>query len=157
MNSESNQPEPWRIQAEFDLPSQPGSEHLAAEQVLAYFKDIGLTQIRRERLGTAIAEAAMNAMEHGNHYRPDLPVHFQVLRAERRLGVRIIDQGTGGQILPSEVPDLEAKLSSLQSPRGWGLFLIKNMVDELNVGGDKEHHIIELILNLQESEDGGIE
>ena len=28
------------------------------------------------------------------------------------------------------MPDLEAKLAGLQTPRGWGLFLIGNMVDE---------------------------
>jgi hypothetical protein len=30
-------------------------------------------------------------------------------------------------------PDLEAKLAGLQKPRGWGLFLIRHMVDGMEV------------------------
>ncbi len=152
MNGESKPPNPWYIQAEFDLPSQPGNDRVAAEQVLSFIKDVDLPQMRRENLGTAVAEATANAMEHGNHFCPDLPVHIQVLRASGRLGVRVIDQGLGGQIPQVEVPDLEAKLAGIQSPRGWGLFLIKNMVDEMNIHEDNEHHIIELVLNFHESE-----
>jgi hypothetical protein len=45
-------------------------------------------------------------------------------------------------------PDLEAKLAGLQSPRGWGLFLMRNLVDEVSITGDGHHHIIELIMHL---------
>jgi hypothetical protein len=47
-----------------------------------------------------------------------------------------------------EVPDLDAKLAGLQTPRGWGLFLIKNMVDELHTSNDERHHVIELVMHL---------
>jgi anti-sigma regulatory factor (Ser/Thr protein kinase) len=95
----------------------------------------------------------MNAMEHGNHYQPDLPVEIEVILtesspSERDLAVCIRDHG-GSQIIPqSETPDLDAKLAGLQSPRGWGLFLIKNMVDEMQVTSDETHHTVELILHL---------
>jgi anti-sigma regulatory factor (Ser/Thr protein kinase) len=52
-----------------------------------------------------------------------------------------------------EVPDLDAKLAGLQTPRGWGLFLIKNMVDELHTSTDEQHHIIELVMHLKEESD----
>ncbi|MBK6434003.1 hypothetical protein [Candidatus Amarolinea dominans] len=45
-------------------------------------------------------------------------------------------------------PDLEAKLAGLQSPRGWGLFLIRSMVDDMRVTEDGVHHTVELIMNL---------
>jgi anti-sigma regulatory factor (Ser/Thr protein kinase) len=44
-------------------------------------------------------------------------------------------------------PDIDAKLAGLQSPRGWGLFLIRNMVDELNTSSDDRHHTVELVVN----------
>jgi anti-sigma regulatory factor (Ser/Thr protein kinase) len=53
-----------------------------------------------------------------------------------------------------EAPDLEAKLQNMQTPRGWGLFLVKNMVDEMRVSGDENHHTVELILHLQENGEG---
>ena len=47
--------------------------------------------------------------------------------------MRITDEGGGREIAEAETPDLEAKLEGLQKPRGWGLFLIENMVDDLRV------------------------
>jgi len=70
------------------------------------------------------------------------------------LVVRITDQGGERPIPEPETPDLEAKLAGLQKPRGWGLFLIKNMVDDLRVVSDERHHTIELVLHLEGGEDG---
>lgn len=76
---------------------------------------------RLERLKTAVAEATMNAMKHGNQYRPDRPVHLGVEESPLVVRVRIVDQG-GGQFMPeAETHDLEAKVAGMQSPRGWGL------------------------------------
>jgi anti-sigma regulatory factor (Ser/Thr protein kinase) len=91
----------------------------------------------------------MNAMEHGNHYQPDLPVAIQVRASQTRISVRITDEG-GHFVLPeSQAPDLEAKLAGLQSPRGWGLFLIERLVDEVHVTGDATHHTLELFMSLE--------
>jgi len=43
----------------------------------------------------------------------------------------------------------------MQSPRGWGLFLIKNMVDDMEVTGAEHHHTVELLLNLERQAEGG--
>ena len=92
----------------------------------------------------------MNAIEHGNHYEADKPVTIQVLASSTALAVRITDFG-GGQPIPTdpETPDLEAKLAELQTPRGWGLFLIKNLVDEMHVTTDDTHHTVELLMYLE--------
>ena len=72
---------------------------------------------------------------------------IKVLSAE---GVRITDKG-GTRLLvnDAEPPDIEAKLAELQSPRGWGLFLIKNMVDDMRITSDATHHTVELMLYLE--------
>jgi serine phosphatase RsbU (regulator of sigma subunit)/anti-sigma regulatory factor (Ser/Thr protein kinase) len=136
-----------QVLAEFDFPSRPGNERQAAEKVMALLEDVNLPALRRQRLETAVAEATMNAMEHGNHYQPDLPVHISVTCSPERLVVRIIDHGGSAAIPQAEIPNLEAKLAGTQPPRGWGLFLIKNMVDAINISSDQEHHVIELVLN----------
>jgi anti-sigma regulatory factor (Ser/Thr protein kinase) len=107
-----------------------------------------------ERLKTAVAEATMNAMEHGNHYDAEVPVSIEVSASDTDLFVKITDQGSGPPAFDSVTPDLEAKLEGLQTPRGWGLFLIKSMVDEMNVTGDEHHHTVELIMHLDEREGG---
>jgi anti-sigma regulatory factor (Ser/Thr protein kinase) len=125
---------------------------LASETVDAAIRELKLSSQRRERLKTAVAEATMNAIEHGNHYQAHLPVLIRVLVSPKREGVlkvQITDHG-GDQLIPDpQTPDLEAKLAGRQTPRGWGLFLIENMVDEMRVTTDAQHHTVELILSLQ--------
>ena len=87
---------------------------------------------RLERLKTAVAEATMNAMEHGNRYDPELAVEIAVARSDS--DARRADHRSRRRARDSRGPrrpDLEAKLDGRQSPRGWGLFLIENMVDEV--------------------------
>jgi serine/threonine-protein kinase RsbW len=145
-----------RTLADFSLPSVPGNERRAMEEVARAVSGLGLPEKTLERLKTAVAEATMNAMEHGNRYNPEVPVKIQVWRLGECLLVRIIDRGGGPPPSPdAEAPDLEAKLEGAQSPRGWGLFLIKNMVDEMRVSGNPDHHTIELVINLKGEDDAG--
>jgi anti-sigma regulatory factor (Ser/Thr protein kinase) len=143
-----------RTLAELSVPSEPGNERRAMEEVAATVEGLGLPDRTLERLKTAVAEATMNAMEHGNHYRVELPVIIEVAASDAELSVKITDEGSGPPAFHSETPDLEAKLEGMQTPRGWGLFLIKSMVDEMNVTGDEHHHTVELILHLDEREGG---
>jgi anti-sigma regulatory factor (Ser/Thr protein kinase) len=143
-----------RTLAELSVPSEPGNERRAMEEVAAAVGRLGLPGPTLERLKTAVAEATMNAMEHGNHYHAELPVIIEVSASDAELSVKITDEGSGPAAFDSETPDLEAKLEGMQTPRGWGLFLIKSMVDEMNVTGDEHHHTVELILHLDEREGG---
>jgi serine/threonine-protein kinase RsbW len=144
-----------RTLAEFAVPSEPGNERRAMEEVAGAVQGLGLPERTMDRLKTAVAEATMNAMEHGNEYRAEAPVLIEVEASEADLCVRITDQGSGPPAFNSETPDLEAKLDGMQTPRGWGLFLIKSMVDEMNVTGDEDHHTVELVLHLGARVEGG--
>ncbi|MEO7396818.1 MAG: SpoIIE family protein phosphatase [Candidatus Limnocylindria bacterium] len=143
-----------RVLDEFELPSQPGNERQAMERVAAAVENLGLDPARLEKLKTAVAEATMNAIEHGNQNRAELPVSVRAETDGADLTVFITDQGGERPIPITETPDIEAKLAGLQKPRGWGLFLIQNMVDAMRVTSDEQHHTIELVLHLKGEEDG---
>ena len=138
------------VLTEFQEPSITGNERTVMRRVAEAVKDLGLDTKRYDRLKTAVSEAAMNAIEHGNHGNPDLPVHVRVSVTKKELTVRIVDNGGGKEIPEAETPDLEAKLAGLQKPRGWGLFLIKNMVDDMRTHTTETHHTIELVMRLNE-------
>ena len=139
----------WRVLAKLSMSSEPGNERLAMERVAEVVKELGLSKERLERLKTAVAEATMNAMEHGNQYRSDVPVVIEVLSSGVDLSVRIKDQGGVSDPAPDkEVPNLEAKLEGLQTPRGWGMFLIRNLVDEVHLTSDEVHHTVGLVMHL---------
>jgi len=144
-----NENDSWQILDEWTMPSQPGNERRAMERVAAVIKPLNLPDKRLEQIKTAVAEATMNAMEHGNHYETDKPVAVQVLASKTELAIRIRDHGGNQPIPEASEPDLDAKLAELQTPRGWGLFLIKNMVDDMNVVSDETHHTVELIFYLE--------
>jgi anti-sigma regulatory factor (Ser/Thr protein kinase) len=144
----------WQMLSRFSLPSKPGAERQAIGQVVEAVQDIDLPPSRLERLKTAVGEATMNAIEHGNEYQPELQVSIQVLASEDAVMVRVSDQGSGPPAGQHQTPDLEAKIAGRQSPRGWGLFLIENMVDRLNIVQDDTHHTLELILLRKGEVDG---
>src|ERR687897_2660031 len=144
----------WCVLAELSVPSEPGNERIAMERVAEVVKELGLSEQRLERLKTAVAEATMNAIEHGNRYDPEVPVRIQVWLLKERLLVRVIDRGSGPlSSLPAKGPDLEAKLEDAQTPRGWGVFLIERMVDEVRVSGNPDHHTVELVMRLESGKD----
>jgi anti-sigma regulatory factor (Ser/Thr protein kinase) len=144
-----------RTLVELSVPSEPGNERRAMEEVAGAVEGLGLPDRTLERLKTAVAEATMNAMEHGNQYRSEAPVVIEVSASEVDLSVKLTDEGSGPPAFDSETPDLEAKLEGMQSPRGWGLFLIKSMVDEMSVTGDEHHHTVELVVHLDDRAEGG--
>ena len=135
----------------FTLASEPGNERLALARVAGAVKDLGLDGRRLERLKTAVAEATMNAIEHGNGNRPEIPVEIEVTQDGDRIIIAITDQGGHGALAPAggqdrEEPDLARKLGGDQSPRGWGLFLIRNMVDAMEVTTDGQRHTVWLTM-----------
>jgi len=138
--------EPRRLLGKFSLSSQTGNERQAMERVADLVRELGLPDDRLNQLKTAVAEATMNAIEHGNQNRPELPVEIEVLASDDELAIRITDQG-GSRAFPARAqPDLDAKLAGDQPPRGWGLFLIEKMVDQMRLSGDATHHTMELVL-----------
>jgi serine/threonine-protein kinase RsbW len=139
---------PRRITS-FALPSEPGNERLALAKVAEAVEGLGLAGARLERLKTAVAEATMNAIEHGNHNQPEMPVDVEVIQSGTEIVVAISDLGGGtGQSVAeeAEAPDLARKLDGDQSPRGWGLFLIRNMVDAMQVTTEGARHTVWLTM-----------
>lgn len=145
---------PGQVVAEFALSSEPGNERIALAKVAAAVTGSGLDGRRLEALKTAVAEATMNAIEHGNGNRPEVPVLVRVTTLPNAVDVAITDQGgamaeAAAASPPS--PDIDAKLAGLQSPRGWGLFLIRNMVDEMTVRTEGDDHTVVLTMHLSET------
>jgi serine phosphatase RsbU (regulator of sigma subunit)/anti-sigma regulatory factor (Ser/Thr protein kinase) len=140
---------------EFELPSELGREREAMDRIATAVGPLALPSVRLDRLKTAVAEATMNAIEHGNQNRPDIAVRITARVEGGDLVVRIRDEGGATPIPITETPDVDAKLRGEQSPRGWGLFLIQQMVDRVRVTSDGHYHTAELVLHLdQEATDG---
>jgi serine/threonine-protein kinase RsbW len=97
-----------------------------------------------------VAEACINAIEHGNRLNEKLSVGV-VLRADTNaLEVKVIDDGSGIAKPPAK-PDIDRKMHGEEDPRGLGMFLIQALVDEAEwVAGDDGHsRYVRLLIRLE--------
>ena len=154
-------PAPRRL-ASFALPSVPGTERIALTQVADSVAHLNLPPQRLNKLKTAVAEVTMNAIEHGNDNRADLAVDIEVFYSGSEIIVTVTDHGGRGDSGwaddgdDAEIPDLYRKLGGDQGPRGWGLFLIRHMVDGMEVTVEGERRTVRLTMRapVQEGQAG---
>lgn len=121
---------PHRIH--LDLPNLPGSEKLAMDAAASVAQDLGLPCARVQELRSAVAEACINAMEHGNAGSPDACVGVDIRSRGHWLWVNVADSG-GIFALAEETPRLEEKLQGTEPARGWGVYLMRHLVDDIRV------------------------
>jgi len=92
-------------------------------------KLMGFPDDRIEDLKTALAEACINAIEHGNQLDSSLCVGVILSASDEALEVKVMDTGSGITKAPSK-PDIDRKMHGEEDPRGMGMFLIQSLVDE---------------------------
>ena len=114
---------------EVRLPSRLGYEKVAMSTASAVAKLMGFRDDRIEDLKTAVAEACINAIEHGNRLNETLSVGVVLSAGADALEVKVIDNGRGMTRQPAK-PDIDRKMHGEEDPRGLGMFLIQALVDE---------------------------
>jgi serine/threonine-protein kinase RsbW len=88
------------------------------------FDDKSIQQIR-----LAIIEACINAFEHSGS--EDRNVYINLIQQQDRLLIVVRDFGKGFDPLGIPDPVIQNKLSAMGNRRGWGLMLIRKMMDEV--------------------------
>ena len=109
----------------------------------------GCSSERIEDLKTVVAEAAINAMQHGNKGRPDARVIVYMNYKDDAINVSVIDEGDGIKDIPPP-PAIDRVMNELDFPIGFGVFLIKQLSDnvEFNEITD-EGHAVSMSINLK--------
>ena len=117
---------------EITLPNQLGYERIAMASAATFGKMVGLSSERIEDLKTIVAEAAINAIQHGHKQRPDAKVTVSMYIKEDTIHIAVMDQGEGFKsFLPD--PDIERIVHELDPPIGFGTFLIRQLADHVEV------------------------
>lgn len=124
------------------LPSVLGYEKIARGAAEALAEQIELPDERIEDLKTAVAEACMNAIEHGNSLERGINVTVVMKISPEKLEVSVAD--VGEQPIPNNFEPGSRPM------RGWGMFLIRNLVDEMEIsrlpeGGNEVRMAINLV------------
>lgn len=121
-------PEP--IVTELKLPTRLGFEKVAMNTAASVAQLMGFSDDRIEDLKTAVAEACINAIEHGNQMNELLGVMVTLSMGDESLEVKIRDEGNGVK-QEVQAPDIDRKILGEENPRGMGMFLIQALVDEV--------------------------
>src|ERR1700756_2445296 len=134
---------------EVRLPSRLGYEKVAMSTAASVAKLMGFREDRIEDLKTAVAEACINAIEHGNRLKEELSVGVMLCAGEASLEVKVTDDGKGLKPLPAK-PDIEKKMHGEEDPRGMGMFLIQALVDEAEwvAGANGKSSYVRLVIRL---------
>lgn len=134
---------------EVRLPSRLGYEKVAMSTAASVAKLMGFREDRIEDLKTAVAEACINAIEHGNRLNEGLSVGVVLSAGEDALEVKVIDDGKGLKTLPQK-PDIDKKIHGEEDPRGMGMFLIQALVDEAEwvAGTNGRSSYVRLVIRL---------
>jgi serine/threonine-protein kinase RsbW len=114
---------------EVRIPSELGFEKVAMSTAASMASLMGFTADRVEDLKTAVAEACINAIEHGNQLNDSLNVGVILSTSDDELEIKVIDDGAGIAKAPAS-PDIDRKMHGEEDPRGMGMFLIQALVDE---------------------------
>ena len=136
---------------EVSLPNKLGYERVAMACSASFAKIVGFLPERVEDLKTAVSEACLNAMEHGNLNRPDKRVLVSMNYKDHVFSVSVRDEGEGMRETPEipEISDIEKKIESLETPRGLGMFLIKQLVDHVEFNQiTEEGHMVRMLIRL---------
>lgn len=133
---------------ELHIPSVMGYEKIAMETAASMAKRMGFTEDRIEDLKTAVAEACLNAIEHGNKMDTKTKVAITLAAGESRLQVTVKDEGKGvGEIIS---PNIESKIEGKDKARGWGIFLIKSLMNEVKFEPSPEGgSVVKMIIYLE--------
>ena len=133
---------------ELHIPSIMGYEKIAMETAASMAKRMGFTEYRIEDLKTAVAEACINAIEHGNKMDTSTKVGITLTVEGSKLQVAVKDEGKGVGEIGS--PSIESKIEGKDKTRGWGIFLIKSLMNEVKFEPSPEGgNVVKMIIYLE--------
>jgi serine/threonine-protein kinase RsbW len=130
---------------ELQIPSELGYEKVVMSTAACLAEKMGFAPDKVEDLKTAVSEACTNAIEHGNGLNPQVEVAIIFMLETTDLKVKIIDHGQ--KPLPQTPPDR----SERPDYRGWGLYLIQSLMDQVEFKSEPGRNELQLTYQLKSS------
>ena len=134
------------------LPNTLGYERVAMACSASFAQLYGLSPERIEDLKTIVAEAATNAMQHGNGGREEALVTVKLKVTAGLLKIVVKDEGDGFSGVHKD-PDIDRIIAEKDDPVGFGLFLMRQLSDRIDF--KRLHgvgHMVEMLVSLKPQE-----
>lgn len=117
---------------ELKLPILKDMELVATHTSDVVAKHMNLSEEKSAEISMALIEACINAFEH-SETKEDIYIHFII--SDDRLTIKVIDKGVGFDASSIELPNIDKKITE-ERKRGWGLMLIKELMDKVDYESD---------------------
>jgi len=118
------------------LPMVPEMEIEASKTATAIAESIRMSPDRIDEVRMAVVEACINALEHSHASDQEVFVTFQVLGEPgdaEKLRILVRDHGVGFSPDDVEEPRIDKKILLDGPKRGWGLKIIRGLMDEVEI------------------------
>ena len=118
-------------QFHLSLPSELGVEKRVRDVLARLLSQWGLEAARIADFQTAVSEACINAIEHGNRGQVGTRLQVTLLLSPDHVDAVVADDAIVPFLEPEpRPPTIEQKLAGVAPARRMGLFLIRQLVDE---------------------------
>ena len=134
------------IMQEIDFPSQAENIHLVEKLIDDVCEELKVNEDHYGNILIALTEAVNNAIHHGNALDPSKKTFVSCGRLDNTLKFVVKDEGTGFDF--DNLPD-PTDPENIEKPNGRGIFLMKNLADEISFEDDGR--IVELTFQLEMS------
>lgn len=140
----------WEIASEF------GREKTVINEARRLLLRRFVPSERVEEVLTAVGEACLNALEHGNGLRHECVVVVHMDLSDQACTFRIYDEGSGFD--DERLHAVRKAERQASDPRGWGLLFISSFADKVSLGRESGKFYVELLFYLEpkkgEGDDG---
>ena len=129
-------------QVDLSIPMAPQMEVAASKVAAAVAEFMGLEEEKIEEVKLALIEACINAFEHSRSKDRRLDIHFTAGGEELR--ILIADRGQGFDVEKVR-QEQRARRARGERRRGWGLTLMEELMDEVQVRADENGTAITMV------------
>ena len=129
---------------ELKLPIIENMELVATQTAEVVSKHMQLDNEKTREISMALIEACINAFEH-SETKSEVFIHFII--SDESLTIKVIDKGKGFDSSKISIPNIDNKLGSDEKKRGWGIMLIKELMDSVNYESNEEGTTLTMIKN----------
>ena len=126
------------------IPMLPEMELAATKTAEAVAGFIGLSEDKLDEVKLALIEACINAFEHSQSKEQRVSVNFSM--GDDALTIQISDRGQGFDPELAREKVVKRRASG-ESKRGWGLKLMSELMDKVDIRSDQNGTVITMVKN----------
>jgi serine/threonine-protein kinase RsbW len=134
---------------ELKLPIIENMELVATQTAEVVSKHMQLDNEKTSEISMALIEACINAFEHSKT-KKEVFIHFII--SDESLTIKVIDKGKGFDSSKISIPNIDNKLGSNEKKRGWGVMLIKELMDYVDYESSEQGTILTMTKNKNSNE-----